>query len=660
MTSWRAASGFCVFLLALMPSIARADASGQHYEKGLLVPSEKGLFTVEIVPSASGLVVGLNSFELILHDDAGREVPHAELTVVPLAPEGGKPAAAAPNVRERGGGLYSLEDVQLGQPGDWVLEIRIREGSRKDTVRLTLHRVGTGPPDRADIEETLASYDGHFTVGVWRGAFVPMHQIYGFRLSLKSRDGTPVTGAEFIIEGGMPAHGHGLISKPVVLPEQEPGLYRVQGFKFHMPGIWVIRFHIRDRETRDTLLVHLQVGNRAEANAGEIHTWTEDDVRILTSLWIESLPPPPPNPSNAQAGNPAAAALGKKLFFDPRFSGNLEVSCATCHRPDYGFTDSLPLAHGMGTTTRRTMPLIGMAYQTWFFWDGRKDSLWSQALGPLESPVEHGITRTFCFLKILEHYREEYEAVFGPIPEIDPDTCPPVARPSQDDAEAMAAWLGMPEENRDSINRVYANMGKAIEAYVRTIMPQPSRFDDYVRHLGKGDRKAMMDTLTAEEALGLRLFIGKGQCINCHNSPLFSNGEFHDTGLRNVDGNPEDPGRSAGIPAVLEDEFNCLGPYSDATPEECVELRFMDTATEKFTHAFKTVSLRNVALRPPYMHAGQFNTLGEVLSSYREIDRIFDAGEGYRPDIRHGRLTDEELGLIEGFLWTLNSPLEGL
>ena len=98
-----------------------------------------------------------------------------------------------------------------------------------------------------------------------------------------------------------------------------------------------------------------------------VHDWTQEEVATMRSLWIESLPPLPPSPSNTYAGDPRAAALGRKFFFDKRFSGNLEVSCGTCHREDYGFTDNLPLAHGMGTTARRTMPLAGSGYFPWLF-----------------------------------------------------------------------------------------------------------------------------------------------------------------------------------------------------------------------------------------------------------------------------------------------------
>ncbi len=384
--------------------------------------------------------------------------------------------------------------------------------------------------------------------------------------------------------------------------------------------------------------------------ADDVHRWSEKEVETLRSLWLFSLPPVPKSPSNAVADDPMAAELGKKFFFDTRFSGNSKVSCGTCHREDYVFTDNLPVAHGMGFTARRTMPLAGMAYMPWLFWDGRKDSLWSQALGPLESTVEHGISRTFCARIILDFYQSEYEAVFGPVMEMKAFRNLN-ARPGLDDPEAYKAWVNIPFDQRAEVNRIYANMGKAIAAYVRTIMPGPARFDTYVEALLKNDRLRMKQIFSDREASGLRLFIGKGKCTNCHTGPLFTNGDFHNIGVGEKEGRPADRGRADGIIQVLSDEFNCLGEFSDAEPSDCAELRFIDTRTEKYAGAFKTPTLRNVADRPPYMHAGQLKTIREVLEFYRSADN---------PELGHGDLTDDELDQLEAFLGTLGGPIVSL
>jgi cytochrome c peroxidase len=297
------------------------------------------------------------------------------------------------------------------------------------------------------------------------------------------------------------------------------------------------------------------------------------------------------------------------------------------------------------------MTLIGVAYNSWFFWDGRKDSLWAQALGPIESPVEHGFTRTMCALVISEHYRREYEEVFGPIPDIAAKMLPGIARPADDDPGALKAWVVMSPNERRVVNEIYVNMGKAIGAYVRTIIPGPSPFDVYVEALMKEDREAMEKALKPDEERGLRLFIGKAGCTNCHNGPMLTNGDFHNIGVPGRMNLAGDRGRAEGITKVLSDEFNCLSEHSDADAGECRALRFIDTAADRYFSAFKTPTLRNVAGRGPYMNAGQFATLGEVLEFYRTAKT---------PEVMHGELTDVELKQLEAFLLTLSGPVRSL
>ncbi len=398
------------------------------------------------------------------------------------------------------------------------------------------------------------------------------------------------------------------------------------------------------------LLVFLVLINVAANVSADDVKWTEEELEILKSLWIGSLPPPPSDPSNRYAEDPAAVSLGQKLFFDSRFSGNKKVSCATCHPENMNFADHLPRAHGMGTTKRRTMPLIGVVYSPWLFWDGRKDSLWAQALGPIESSVEHGFTRTQVAMVIKKYYKKEYERVFGKMPDIDEEHLSPLAKPSLNEPIPLKAWVTMPKETREAITEIYVNVGKAIAAFVRTILPQPSRFDKYVEALLKGDYKKAAGILDEDEIKGLRLFIGKAKCINCHNGPMFTDYDFHNIGVPQPPDIPVDLGRAEGITLVLNDEFNCLSKYSDAKPWQCRNLRFISTDVKKYRGAFKTPTLRNVAERAPYMHAGQFATLHDVLHFYRDMPE-----DKRPPDLEHGNLTDEELVYLENFLKTLSA-----
>jgi cytochrome c peroxidase len=379
-------------------------------------------------------------------------------------------------------------------------------------------------------------------------------------------------------------------------------------------------------------------------------TWSAEEVAQLRSLWLGSLPALPADPSNRYGDDPGAAALGQKLFFDTRFSSNGQVACATCHKPELGFQDGTPLAHGVGVTNRRTMPLAGAAYSPWLFWDGRKDSLWAQALGPLESSVEHGGSRTQYAQLIAQYYRTEYEAIFGPLPDLSglPVQAGPVADP-----HARAAWEEMVSGDQAAVTRIFANMGKAIAAYEQRLLPGSSRFDQYVEAVVNNDTEAMQSLLTADEVAGLRLFIGRANCTQCHNGPLLTDNHFHNTGVPAAPGLPEDVGRALGAPQVAADEFNCLSQYSDARPEECAELRYMITEGEELIRQFRPPSLRNVAERPPYMHAGQFANLEEVLDHYNNAP---EAPAGHS-ELEPLGLSDAELDQLMAFLRTLSGSV---
>jgi cytochrome c peroxidase len=377
-------------------------------------------------------------------------------------------------------------------------------------------------------------------------------------------------------------------------------------------------------------------------------TWSPDEVALLRSLSLDALEPLPPDPSNRVANNPGAIALGERLFFDARFSANGAVSCASCHMPERYFTDGRPFGVGVGVIPLNTMTLIGAAYSPWFTWDGKADSQWAQALLPLENAVEHGGNRTLYAHLIAEHYAAEYEALFGTLPDLShlPRNAGPV-----DDPVAAAAWEAMTPEEQDAINRIFANIGKALAAFQRTLLPQPARFDRYVASLNDNGRSSQPGILSEEEIAGLRLFIGKGQCINCHNGPRFTNDAFHNTGVPAAPGYPVHRGRIDGVARVQSDLFNCLGPYSDAAPEECTALRFIVTEGDTLPGGMKTPTLRNVAETAPYMHTGQFATLADVIEHYNAGGGL--ALIGHNELHQPLNLTATEAKQLEAFLRTL-------
>jgi cytochrome c peroxidase len=159
--------------------------------------------------------------------------------------------------------------------------------------------------------------------------------------------------------------------------------------------------------------------------------------------------------------------------------------------------------------------------------------------------------------------------------------------------------------------------------------------------------------LSLDEKAGLKLFIGKAGCTKCHNGPLFTNNDFHNTGVPAAAGLPEDQGRKQGAQQVRADEFNCTGPFSDAGENDCAELKFMLADGEELLRQFKPPSLRNVAERPPYMHAGQFNTLEEVLEHYNTAP---PAPTGHS-EMEPLKLSQEEIAQLIAFLKALSGSL---
>lgn len=387
---------------------------------------------------------------------------------------------------------------------------------------------------------------------------------------------------------------------------------------------------------------------------------TGEERRLLNDLVLDEAPPA--DPSNAYAEDPGAAALGQMFFFDSRFSGPLvissdglngglgaagewgKVSCYSCHDPANGGTDhrSKPAysSLGAGWTGRNSPSVLNAAFSPWMFWDGRKDSLWSQALGPPESGVEHNGTRLQYVHHIGQTYGPDYEGIFGPLPDLtDTARFPLLGKPGD------PAWEGMTVPDQDAVNRVYANFGKAIAAYERLLISADSPFD---RYMG-GDESALTDRAVR----GARLFVGRAACNECHRGPTLSDGRFHNLGVPQsaCDACPaQDFGRAGGIPNVLGDVFNRAGSFSDAPDSSHLDDLAAVAADEG---AFKTPTLRNVTRTVPYMHDGALATLREVVLFYRDgggSDGFVGAKD---PAMAPLALSDEDVDDLVQFLLAL-------
>ena len=424
---------------------------------------------------------------------------------------------------------------------------------------------------------------------------------------------------------------------------------------------------------------------QGEASASPAPEWqsplTQDDERRV--LRLSPVPPVPDDPTNRVAGVESAAELGRHLFHSQKLSKGETTSCATCHDPRDSFVDGKPLADGVLPLERHTPTLWNVAHQRWFFWDGRADSLWAQALVPIEDPLEHAFTRVGVAKVVHESpvMRELYEQTFGPMPPFDDDArFPREARPvppddrahhmaalqarrariragkSVDDAEPghhthlygtgfyhphQRAWDGMTPEDQDAATLAFVNVGKAIAAFQTRIVSADSPFDRFVAALRDKDPDAAA-ALEPDALRGLKLFVGKAQCIVCHHGPVFSDYEFHDSRVPTEDTMalnslaegevpvggkpPEDLGRVHGIQRLRASEFGVASRWSDdPTGPSRVKVDYLPTHMHAGSPEFKTPTLRNVELTAPYMHNGAFETLEEVVHFYntREGERRF-------------------------------------
>lgn len=520
-------------------------------------------------------------------------------------------------------------------------------------------------PPGLDLSLERPTRAGTYVVALQPPAVAPpLQQIHSWRLTLRTADGRPVNGATIRVDGGMPQHGHGLPTRPQATRDLGEGTYRIDGMKFSMTGWWEVRLAIEAAEGSDGVTFNRVVVDAQTADpAASRKAWTEEQRRLIASLSLDALGPPPADRSNAYEARDDAAALGRAIFQDARLSRDGSVSCASCHAADLQFQDGKPVATGLGVGRRRTMTVVGAAHSPWLFWDGRKDSLWSQALGPLEDAAEHGGNRTRLVRAVQQHHRAAYERVFGPMPAL--DGVPPDASPLGTPAE-RSAWQAMPPAQRADVDRVFARMGKAIAAFERTLVWGESRFDRFARALDPNASRAEhgAGAFTAQEENGLRVFIGAGQCVTCHNGPLFTDRHFHNTGVPQRDAERPDRGRAAAVAAVQADPFNCLGPHSDAPSDACGDLRFIVDDDPAVEGAFRTPGLRNVALRPPYMHAGQFATLEAVVNHYARSpaatvgrSELAPAGAGRRAERQPIRLSPDEARDLVAFLSTLSGPV---
>jgi len=390
-------------------------------------------------------------------------------------------------------------------------------------------------------------------------------------------------------------------------------------------------------------------------SAFETVSWSESEISIISSFSLNTFPKNPPlAPSNILGDNSDAKDLGKHLFFDPGLSVNGKVACATCHNPALNFTDGRTVGQGIGTLTKNTPTLLGAAYQDWFYIDGRRDSLWAQAITPIETLIEMGLTRVEVVNYVLSHpiYQPLYHVIFGSIT-FDIQQLPKKAGPFGDHI-AKKNWRYLPPNLKHQVNHIFANIGRVIAAYERDIMPSTGRLELFLQKFKhnktKNDDNFKQSVLTHNEQLGLKLFIHdeKTQCLRCHNGPLFTNREFHNVGTATLSGENLDLGRMIGLQAVFGDGFNCFGKYSGVRQSGCTELQHVNTrdSHSALLGAFKVPTLRGLSKTAPYGHNGQFATLEDMVQHYNEPPNK----DIYNHELLPLNLSDVEIEQLVAFL----------
>ncbi len=531
------------------------------------------------------------------------------------------------------------------------------------TASSCIHPESSTPSSRLQIEpppRPQPSKQGRFRLALKPVAdTILLHDLHTWTIHIESANGMPIQPKRILIGGGMPQHGHGFPSQPKITRYMGNGGWLIEGMQFNMTGLWQIRFKLLDAFGWNGSTFEFTLAHTLDHASPQ---WSESELAVLKSLWIGSLPPIRSVPGNRVALMPEAATLGHRLFFDPQLSANGKVSCASCHDPSRYFSDGRPHAQGLGAVAGHTPGLAGVAHQHWFFWDGRRDSLWSQALVPLEAANEMGSSRleTVRYIAQQPAYRRAYERLFGSLPDAAalkslPDRASPLG-----DTAAQTAWSKIPLRSRRQLNAAFANIGRVISAYEHQLQPGPGRFDHYVKALLNDQSQAASKTLTADEIAGLKLFIsGRTRCLTCHNGPLMTNRGFHNIGTgRTGKHNPEQPdfGRMLGLQAVRMTEFNCRGRYSGLKSGRCDKMQFMNHTEVQgmMRGAFKVPSLRNAAATAPYMHHGSFATLHDVMQHYHKPP---EANRQTMHELTPLDLTDREVEQLVAFMRTLTGEI---
>ncbi len=311
-----------------------------------------------------------------------------------------------------------------------------------------------------------------------------------------------------------------------------------------------------------------------------------------------------------------AATLGQKLFEDERLSVNQNIACRSCHLPTDNFHDIKNRAGQVFNEKIKAPSLRGVHAQSWFFWNGRTDSLWSQALEATRN--EHGLSSEELTQRVCGLYFDESPQLL--------EFC----------------------HSEISDDEKYKKIGGIFGSYVETIDHYWSRFDEFLYRYAE-DQAQGSDFISYDELAGLKLFFNREKtgCIDCHSGQRFTNDSFYAIGT----GIDRQNDRIEGIQAYLASNYRCEQWEKE---QDCIEYKFMRKTGDDLVGAYKVPSLRNLYKANSFMHDRRFKNLDEVLHFY-----MYPTGYMHEyVDVKPLRLTKNQRKQLITFIQFLNEPYQ--
>jgi len=242
----------------------------KHFDDSLTKLTDNNLFSLELVIPDEHLKMGVNTVEIIVHHSTGGDVAQADVTVTPWMPSMGHGVMEKPVVMERGGGLYSVENVVLSMTGHWQLQVKVAKDDKTDEAVFDFPEVKAmghehammhaPPPKDLDYATEKMTVNDTFKVSYKStGGLIRINRIHSWELTIRDADGQPVNDAKVTVVGDMPEHGHGLPTQPEVFNMGVGGFYRIDGMKFQMPGWWVVTINVMADGVHDAVSFNLDV-----------------------------------------------------------------------------------------------------------------------------------------------------------------------------------------------------------------------------------------------------------------------------------------------------------------------------------------------------------------------------------------------------------------